>query len=120
MTQVVEALHAALDGERPGRIGSIKNQLLLINRRKNAPTEQLLTELMAAIAEVTEAVGNEGDGAVVLSIRDGELEISAPPLELGPGDDQGDLRTLRAELDAAAAATNARAVIAHEPESSTS
>lgn len=72
------------------------------------------------IAHLLTAVwrGDEGHGvlrvtrrdlwAVSEGVRDGELQISTPPLELGPGDDETDAAALHVELDAAAIANEAR------------
>ncbi len=90
MTRIVDDLQTVLDGERPGRIGSLRNQVLRIHQRKIAPTEKVVTELLAALAEVTASISEEDDRSLVLSVRDGQLELGTPQLALGAEEEEGE------------------------------
>ena len=94
LSAIVDDLQAALDGERPGRIGSWKNRLTLAHSRRHVPTEQVVTQLIEDLAAVAAAVDGASGSTLVLSVEDGELHVATPQFALGPGNPTEDATTL--------------------------
>lgn len=98
MGTIVDDLQAALDGERPGRIGTWKDRVTLVHRRKHVPTELVVTQLIEDLASVAAAVDGAADSTLVLSVTDGQLQIATPQLALGPGTETDDATKLAEAL----------------------
>lgn len=100
MRDIVDDLQAALDGERPGRVGELKNKITFKNRKKIAPTEAVVADLLTDLAAVASAVDGERESAIVLTVEDGELQVAVPQRALDPGEERTDAQVLKAAIDA--------------------
>jgi hypothetical protein len=81
------ALQTALDGKRPHLVARAFDRIPM--RRKLESTERVVGELLETLRDVAGGVGGAEETEVLLAIEDGSIVVATPPLELGPGTDDG-------------------------------